>query len=137
VKRLLRFTTLLGVAVFATACAGPGGAARPDAPFRMIAGYKAGVIPPLGLIYSHVKAPLGATPTTLGPKTGRSTVHEIGLPPLPLPGLYTGINLVSWGDASEKAATADGGISQIDQLDYEFESYFWIYKKFTTEVTGR
>lgn len=134
-KRLLRISALLGVAAFATACAGPGGAVRPDAPFRMVAGYKAGVIPPLGIIYSNVKAPLATVPTTLGPKTGQATVHHISTPPIP--GIMPSIAIVSWGDASEKAATADGGITRVDQVDYAFESYFWIYKKFTTEVTGQ
>lgn len=136
-KRFLQLTALMGVAFFAAACAGPGGAARPDAPFRMIAGYKAPVIPPLGLIYSRVKAPLSARPTAVGPKTGQATSHHISLPPLPFPGLWTGIDLFSWGDASENTALADGGITEASQVDYEFESYFWVYKTFTLEVTGQ
>ena len=92
--------------------------------------------PPPGIIYSHYKAPLDIQPGTLGSKKGSASVHQIGLPPLPLPGLAAGLDLFSWGDASVKQAATNGGIRNVHQTEYDYRVILMIYREFTTEVYG-
>ncbi len=116
--------------------AGCGMTARPDAPYRLIRKAKTPVAPPPGFLYTHYKAPLDAGPGPTGTRRGTATHHQIGLPPLPFPGLTSGIDLFSWGDASIKTAAANGGIRQVRQTDYEYTVVLLIYRRFVTEVHG-
>ncbi len=91
---------------------------------------RAPVIPPLGVIYSDVKAPLDvdANNTVIGGATTKK------------PGMASCINvlgLVSVGDASVKAAADDGAITKIDHVDYEFMCVLFVYSKYTTIVYGQ
>ncbi len=110
--------------------------ARPDAGFRLANKLGAPVLTPPGLLYTNTKAPLAFGPTDFGSKVGRATSSQIGLPPLPFPGLTSGIDLFSWGDASVKAAAANGGISNIKHTDYAYEVYVAIFRRFTVEAYG-
>ena len=125
--------TLLVLSESLSAC---GISARPDLPYRMLRKAKTAVAPPPGFIYSHYKAPLDVGPGTIGPKKGTATVHQIGLPPIPVTGLATGLDLFSWGDASVKAAAENGGIRKVDQIEYDYRVILMFYREFTTEVYG-
>lgn len=115
---------------------GCGVSARPDLAYRTAAKLRAPVLPPPGVLYSDVKAPLAANPTDFGTKRGTATSKQLGLPPLPVAGLYSGLDLVGWGDASAKTAAARGGITRIEHVDYHMKVYFMFYRVFTTEVYG-
>ena len=127
--------TLLGViALVAMGCAG---ANRPDFAYRAIVKHRTPVIPPVGILYTHIEAPLStAPPPQLGTRTGRATSHQIGLPPLPIAGLMTGIDLFAWGDASEEAARREGDLTQVHHTDYELTVYLLIYRQFTVVAHG-
>ncbi len=87
--------------------------------------YTAPVMPPGGLIYSNVQAPIdtNAESTVIGPKTGESSSASI-------------LWLFAWGDASVATAADNAGISTIEHVDYEFFHILGIYQKFTTRVNG-
>jgi len=109
---------------------------RSDLPYRVMAGVTAPVIPPLGLIYTNLHAPLSLGPTSFGAKRGTAVSYEIGMPPLPYPGLVSGPDLFAWGDASEKTAAANAGITKIQHADYSLLVVLWLYRRFTIEVYG-
>ena len=69
-------------------------------------------------------------------RVGRSTSFQIGLPPLPFPGLTSGIDLFAWGDASVKSAAQSVGISDVKHVDRAYSVILMIYRRFTTEVYG-
>ncbi len=84
------------------------------------------VIPPLGAIYTNVKAPIdtdvAATPVTS--RSGRSSARSI-------------LWLVSWGDASIEAAARDGRLKTIESVDYNYLNVFLgIYQSYTTIARG-
>ena len=87
--------------------------------------YAAPVIPPGGNVYSNISAPLDVDADGLGTgsKSGSSAVTSI-------------LGVVSWGDCSVEAAAGAGGISTVNQLDYEFFNILGIYQKFTTVAHG-
>jgi len=87
--------------------------------------YIAPLMPPQGTIYTNISAPLDLdlTNTNLGSKEGEASTESI-------------LGIAAWGDASTKAAAANGGISKIDHADYEFFTVLGIYNKFTMKVYG-
>jgi len=113
-----------------------GCATRSDVPYRGLVRVSAPVIPPLGIFYTNVHPPLSLGPTNFGTKRGVAVSHQLGLPPLPLPGLVTGLDLFAWGDASEKTAAANGGITTVRHADYELRVVLWLYRTFTIDVYG-
>jgi hypothetical protein len=98
---------------------------------------KAAVIAPPGILFAQVSAPVSpeVSGKPLGTRTGKATVHSIGLPPNPFTG-WLGFPLVSWGDMSEKAAMQAGGISEPSHADYEVMSVLMIYRRMTLIVYG-
>ncbi len=77
-------------------------------------------------LYMNVSTPLDedVSVTTLGQNVGRSSTHSV-------------LWLFAWGDASTKAAAADGNISTIRHLDAHFECYvFGVYCSRTTIAYG-
>lgn len=80
------------------------------------------VVPPLGIVYTDIEAPL-APKGEAGSKRGTSTVVSI-------------LGLVSTGDASVKAAASSGGISEVKLVDYEFTNVLGVYQRYTTVVYG-
>jgi hypothetical protein len=87
--------------------------------------YSTPVIPPIGQIYSDYRAPLTITPVgqDMGSKVGRA--ESVG---------YLG--LVAMGDCSVEAACADGGISVVKHIDYEFKNMVGVIQRFTIVVHG-
>jgi hypothetical protein len=61
--------------------------------------------------------------TQLGAKVGESSTQNV-------------LGVVSWGDASTRAAAQAGGITTIRSADYEFYTVLGIYSKYTTIVHG-
>jgi hypothetical protein len=132
----VKTTSLLAAlfaSVFLVACAG---STRPDAGYRMAAKVRAPVIPPQGLLYSDIKAPLTVDATDFGSKRGTATSFQVGLPPLPFAGLTQGLDLFAWGDASSETAAMAGGIDKVAHVDYRLEVFLFFYRRFTTEVYG-
>ncbi|MBM4080838.1 MAG: hypothetical protein FJ278_14130 [Planctomycetes bacterium] len=88
--------------------------------------YQAPVMPPIGIVYTGVKAPLDTdmanTPVT-GKKGTASSVYVLGL--------------IATGDASIKAAADDGGITKVEHVDYEYFNVLFVFSRFTTIVYGQ
>ena len=87
--------------------------------------YTVPVKPPLGWVYTDVKAPLDVDykDTPVG-KSGEASTNAI-------------LSLVSWGDASSEAAAANGKLTTIDNADYEYFNVLCVYERFTTIVHGK
>ena len=135
-RRLLVLGALLACGALGCANTVFNGARRPDAAYRAVSKIAAPVIPPPGVLYGDVRAPLAIGPTHFGPRKGTATSSQIGLPPLPFAGLAQGLDLFAWGDASLDAAAAEGGISKVEHTDYRLETYFFVYRRFTVEAYG-
>jgi len=78
--------------------------------------------PALGILYTDLKGPLDAG-TTVGAKEGTACVESI-------------MGLIARGDASIKAAAADGGIRKIGSVDHRTENILGIFGRFCTIVRG-
>ena len=87
--------------------------------------YLAPVIPPTGLIFSDIKAPIsiGGTNKELGSKMGKAVSESI-------------MGAVAWGDCSIYSAAKQGGITRIHHVGYEYFNVIGAYQKFTTVVYG-
>ena len=80
------------------------------------------VVPPLGMIYTDVHAPL-APRGDVGTRRGSSQVTSI-------------LGLISIGDASVKAAAANGNIREVKLVDYEYKNVLGVFQRYTTVVYG-
>ena len=108
------FVAVLAVGIVAVALTGCAGVAQ------------APVVPPVGLLYTSVSAPLDvdAAKSELGTKVGKASTRCI-------------LGLVATGDASTAAAARAGGLTTINHADYESRLYvFGIYSSYTTVVYG-
>jgi hypothetical protein len=87
--------------------------------------YEAPVKPPQGALYSSIKAPMDtdAETTSMGSLFGTASSVSI-------------LSLFAFGDASTSAAAAQGGLSEVHHVDYEYFNFLGIYQKFTTIVRG-
>jgi hypothetical protein len=84
------------------------------------------VVPPLGWIYTDIKAPLDIdyNPTNVAQKSGKSESTSI-------------LGLIATGDASTQAAAANGGVTKIDYADYAyFNVVFGVFQRYDTIVYG-
>lgn len=117
--------------VFASGCAGvapkKGARGAGDANFL-----KAPVIPPMGGIFTNVKAPLSIDydKTNANPsKTGTAHTLYVRDP------ILTGQSF-AWQSCSIADAAANGGISTVEYADYEHFSVLGIFGKFTVIAHG-
>lgn len=79
---------------------------------------------PLGVIYTEVNVPVATgEPGSSYSKTGVSKVTSI-------------LGLVATGDASIKAAMADGKITKVKYVDYSAKNILGVYGEYTTTVYG-
>ena len=86
--------------------------------------YVSPVIPPAGAVYTNVKAPQNPEAAgKIGSKVGKSDASSI-------------LGLISFGDASVKAAADNGGISEVQHTDYEFFNLLGIYQRYSTIAYG-
>lgn len=79
-----------------------------------------------GCVYMNIHAPLDKdlNETRLGSKTGEASSHSI-------------LWLIAWGNAGTKAAADNGGISVVNHMDVQFQSYlFGLYSSKTVFVYG-
>ncbi len=79
---------------------------------------------PNGILYTEVQAPVGAGAESASySKVGVSKATSI-------------LGLVATGDASIKAAMADGKITRIKYVDYSAKNILGVYGEYTTTVYG-
>lgn len=79
---------------------------------------------PMGMIYTEIKAPVGAGEGSLNySKVGTSKATSV-------------LGLVATGDCSIKAAAANGGIKNIKYVDYDAKNILGIFGEYTTTVYG-
>lgn len=116
-----------------TACA-PGSPSRQGAFF--VTRTKAAVIPPVGLIYTNVKAPVaaGVSGKTVGPLVGYAHSTSLAIPPNPFG--IPAVALFTWGDMSEKTAAADGGITHVTHADYQMKVFLMFFRQVTLITYG-
>jgi len=120
---------LFAVAALAVLCSGCSTLGAHDP--RLLA-WKAPVIPPGGLIYTHYKAPLTGDVNGVqvgANKTGKATTRYIAYP-------FSRILSVAWADASIKEAARNGGLTKVEYADYEGLWVFGVYAEFTVTAHG-
>lgn len=79
---------------------------------------------PMGMIYTEIKAPVGAADGGISySKTGTAKATSV-------------LGLVATGDCSIKAAAANGGIRNIKYVDYDAKNILGIFGEYTTTVYG-
>ncbi|MDD5730845.1 MAG: TRL-like family protein [Candidatus Omnitrophica bacterium] len=79
---------------------------------------------PYGAFYTEIKAPVASGDGAMNySKVGMAKSTSI-------------LGLVATGDASIKAAAANGGIKTIKYVDYEAKNILGIYGEYTTVVYG-
>lgn len=132
-------SALVGLALFAVSCSNVGavapiGCGRFGLAARAAcgAGIVAPVVPPTGLLFSNYLAPLETNfeATPVGAKQGTALVRFLQDP------IFTGLPILTWGEASIEAAAASGGISKVHYVDYEVLSVVGIFVQLTVRVWG-
>ncbi|MFA5115556.1 MAG: TRL-like family protein [Candidatus Omnitrophota bacterium] len=79
---------------------------------------------PYGAIYTEIKAPIATGGDGMSySKVGVSKATSV-------------LGLVATGDASIKAAAANGGIKNVKYVDYDARNILGIYGEYTTTVYG-
>lgn len=79
---------------------------------------------PCGMLYTEIKAPIAAGDGGMSyAKVGVAKATSI-------------LGLVATGDASIKAAAANGGIRNIKYVDYDAKNILGVYGEYTTTVYG-
>ncbi|MCC5876148.1 MAG: hypothetical protein JJU11_08030 [Candidatus Sumerlaeia bacterium] len=97
---------------------------------------EAPVVPPPGVLFAQVKAPLQhqfsneGQGTMVGNRTGESVAHYLHIPFFSLPLEF------GWGDASIKTSAQNGGLDTVHLADYEFFNILGIYSRTTIIVSG-
>ncbi len=87
--------------------------------------YVAPFVPPLGVAYTNVTAPLDTDlgDTRLGTKSGEASSVCI-------------LGLVAYGDASVQAAAANGGLKTVNHVDCRYKNLFGICQRLTVVAYG-
>jgi len=78
---------------------------------------------PYGALYTEIKAPVGTSGPMSYNKVGVAKSTSI-------------LGLVATGDASIKAAAANGGIKTVKYVDYDAKNILGLYGEYTTTVYG-
>jgi len=87
--------------------------------------YQAPVMPPSGLLFAAIEAPLDPTVdrTQVSTKSGSATSRGV-------------LGLVGFGDASTHSAAQNGRLTEVNYLDYKFLNILFLYQEFTTVAHG-
>lgn len=87
--------------------------------------YSAPVMPPPGLLFSSVQAPIDTDvqSNAIGPRSGESST--IGV-----------LGLLAFGDASIATAVQNGNLTRVDHVDYEFLNVLFVFQQFTIRAYG-
>jgi TRL (tRNA-associated locus)-like protein len=86
--------------------------------------YAAPVVPPQGMLYTNISAPVGTEGGEMPQTSGEASSECI-------------LGLFAWGDAGVKAAADNGGLTSVDHVDYKFWHVMGVYSKFTTVAYGK
>jgi hypothetical protein len=105
-KKIIGCASIGALAVMLTGCVAPNGP----------------LVGSMAAIYTDVSGPVLATSNAGASKVGEAS--------------STGIICVATGDASIKAACANGGITRISHVDYHVTSVLGLYVKTTVTVYG-
>ncbi|KGI55701.1 TRL-like family protein [Campylobacter sp. MIT 97-5078] len=79
---------------------------------------------PVGVAFTNAKLPVEATSSIDASKEGRATCKSI-------------LALIAIDDCSIATAAKNGGITQIQSIDYEANNILGIYGTYTTIVKGK
>jgi hypothetical protein len=79
---------------------------------------------PMGAFYTEIKAPVATA-------NGSMSYNKVGVAKA-----TSILGLVATGDASIKAAAANGGIKNVKYVDYDAKNILGIYGEYTTTVYG-
>jgi len=91
--------------------------------FAMAGCYSAPIMPPSGLLFSNVNAPVQAS-GDIGARKGEATCAAF-------------LGIVAWGDCSLQAAAQAGGITTVKHSDYAYTNVIvGIYQSYTTVAYG-
>lgn len=106
--RTLALLSLLSTLMLSTGCA-----------------YWAPVMPPQGLLFTSIKAPLDtdADSNPVGTKVGSASTTNI-------------LGLIAFGDASITSAARNGNLTKVEHIDYEFTNVFFLVQRFTVNAYG-
>jgi len=105
-KKLIGYSSSLGLVALLAGCVGPMGSAGGTG----------------GSIYTDVSGAGGVTSNTGASKVGEATSE--------------GVLGFAWGDSSIKAACAAGNITKIQHVDYHVTNVLGVYNKTTVTVYG-
>jgi hypothetical protein len=105
-KKLIVSASVVALAIFATGCVGPNGP----------------LVGTVGGIYSDVSGPVSVTSNSGASKSGSATSK--------------GVLGFAWGDSSIKAASANGGITKVQHVDYHVTSVLGVYCQTIVTVYG-
>lgn len=119
---------LFAVAVLAALCTGCSAIRA----YNPVLPWKAPVVPPGGIIYTHYKAPLtgDVSKVQVGDKTGTATTRYVVIP-------YSRLLSAGWADASIEEAAKQGGLTTVEFADYEGLSVLGVYGELTVTVHGK
>lgn len=99
---------------------------------RIGANYKVPVVPPSGLLYTHVKAPLTTTfhntPNEAKMKMAHKKTKCFSIP-------FANIDF-AWGNSAIQDIAEQGGIEEVVYADYEFLNFLFFFKTFQVNVYG-
>ena len=87
--------------------------------------YRAPVMPPGGLLFMAVSAPLDTDmeSTPANKKVGEASAMSV-------------FNIIAFGDCSIAEAAEDGNLTKIDYADYSYLNILGLFQSFTTKVYG-
>lgn len=88
-------------------------------------GYLAPVVPPGGLLFSNIQAPIDTDmeSTVVKKKMGASQSVAV-------------LGLFAFGDASIAKAAEEGGLTTVHHVDYEYMNILFFYQSFKTKAYG-
>jgi hypothetical protein len=109
-KKLLPFVLFVAVLFFSTGCIT----------------YSAPVMPPQGLLFSSIEAPLDANAdSTSFADEKRGEASSIAV-----------LGLFAFGDASLNTAVRNGGLSTVNHVDYSYRNILFFFQEFTIVAYG-
>lgn len=97
------------------------------------ASYSSPVIPPPGMLFSHIRAPLMLNKPTeeISPddKRGESQTHYVWIPP------FRQVTL-AWAEAAVREAAHEGGVRRVKHVDYDYMGVLLVYGRYKVIVYG-
>lgn len=101
---------------------------------------KAPLMPPIGIIYTDIQAPLQGkndwtlsynhTPVNPG-KTGTSSCIYVAFP------FYPVLSVAVMDPATVETAAKSGGLTEVEYADYQYFTVLGIFSRFTVNAYGR